>query len=304
MSILDNLKNTIKNYENNNEIYKQVLNNSNKIENLQNIPELQRKEISPVLITNNNPNISESKAKLIIDLLPLNEIYLEIIYAKEVKTSQEYFIVPTTQYLWIISMNGYNRYQYESLKVEIIKKSILSKTINLSNYIFEVSNNDEKINNLINIINDPNYRTNLINNTREIYGENEIFRTLNNIGSGISYDKDYNIRFYSKNLNKKYNIKELNNYELLIDNNVIQEKRLSQNARITSSKNSCYEIKIRITPKDNNIFEIPILEKDSMSTLYPNTSDKYIRNIKYGKDIMKIIDDLNDELIYGKKKED
>ena len=300
MGILDSIKNKLNEMEKTNEEYQTKLNNANIINNLQEIPTLEEKNISPVILTSKNPNITEDKAKLINDLLPYSETYLEVLYSNEVKTKKEYFIVPTTKYLWIISLDGYNKYEYASLKVEIIKKNLLSRIINLANFILEISSTEEEINNFINIINNIEYRTNLINETINKYGNNEIYRTLNKINSGISYDKECNIRFYSKNLYKRYNIKDITNYELLMDNNVIQEKRMKQNTRITSSKNSCYEIKIRITPTDNNIFEIPILEKDTMSQMYQSTSDTYIRNLEYAREIINKLDHLNEELIYKK----
>lgn len=300
MGILDSIKNKLNEMEKTNEEYLNKLNNANIINNLQEIPILEEKNISPVILTSKNPNITEDKAKLINNLLPYNETYLEVLYSNEVKTKKEYLIVPTTKYLWIMSLDGYNKYEYTSLRVEIIKKNLLSKVINLANFILEVSSTEEEINNFINIINNKEYRTNLINDTINKYGDNEIYRTLNKINSGISYDNECNIRFYSKDLYKKYNIKDITNYELLMDNSVIQEKRMKQNSRITSSKNSCYEIKIRITPTDNNIFEIPILEKDTMSQMYQSTSDTYIRNLKYAREIMNKLDHLNEELIYKK----
>ena len=78
----------------------------------------------------------------------------------------------------------------------------------------------------------------------------------------------------------------------------MQEKKMKQNTRLTAGKNSCYEIKIRITPKDNNIFEIPILEKDAIQQLYQSTSDTYIRNLEFAKRVMNILDKINEELIY------
>ena len=238
------------------------------------------------------------KAKLIIDLIPINESILEVIYSTEIKTKKEYFIVPTTTYLWIISKEGYIRYQYQSLKVEIIKKNILSKVINLSNYILEISNTEEEINSFISIINEETYRTNLIKQTIEKYGNNIKYKIINRINSGISYDQNLNIYFFSKNISRKHNISEIDNYELLMDNNVMQEKKMKQNTRLTAGKNSCYEIKIRITPKDNNIFEIPILEKDAIQQLYQSTSDTYIRNLEFAKRVMNILDKINEELIY------
>ena len=297
MKILDSIKNKINEIEKNNEEYQTILNNSNIITNLIEIKELNRKDIAPEILENKNSNITKDKAKLIIDLIPVDESILELLYANEIKTKKEYFIIPTTKYLWIISTNGFNKYEYASLKVEIIKKTFITKIINLSNYIFEISNPEEEIINFIKIINEEIYRNNIINKTKEKYGDNIIYKIINKNNSGLSYDNDKNIWFFTKDSYKKYNIKEIENYELLIDNNVIQEKRLKQNSRLTSGKNSCYEIKIRITIKDNSIFEIPILEKDSMSQLYQNTSDTYIKNIEVAKKIMEILDNINENSI-------
>ena len=126
------------------------------------------------------------------------------------------------------------------------------------------------------------------------YGKNIIYKFINRVGNGISYDKYYNIWFFTKDIVRNYNIKEIDNYELLMDNNVMQEKRLKQNSRLTAGKNSCYEIKIRITPKDNNVFEIPILEKRAMSQIYQNTSDTYISNLEDARRIMNVLDDINE----------
>ena len=295
MGILDNIKNKINEIKQNNNEYQDILNNSSTIENLQKIPELQRKEISPTLLTNKNPNINKDIAEIIIDLLPLNEMYLDVIHTNEIKTNKEYFVVPTIKYLWIISKEEYIKFEYNNIKANIIKKNLLTKVLKLSNYILETSNTEEEINTFLNIINNLEYRNSLINETIEKYGDNEIYRTLNNINNGISYDINNNIRFYFNNTYKKYNISELANYELFIDNNVIQERKMSQNQRLTANKNSCYEIKIRITPKDNNIFEIPILERDTMSTMYQSTSDTYINNMKYAKKIMEILDNLKEK---------
>ena len=127
---------------------------------------------------------------------------------------------------------------------------------------------------------------------------------INALNAGISYDKDYNIRFYSNSINKRYNIKELENYELLLDNNVIQEKRLKEHSnKLTAPKNSCYEMKIRVTPKDHNIFEIPILEVGVRQVMYQNTSDVYIKCMEFAKEIMNQLDHISDTLQYVKKED-
>ena len=85
--------------------------------------------------------------------------------------------------------------------------------------------------------------------------------------------------------NFKYNIKDLKNYELLIDNNPIINKNQARNTHITSFQNTCYSISIRITTKDNS-FIIPILEPNSFGTKYTNQDSTYQNNIKFAKEII------------------
>ena len=134
-----------------------------------------------------------------------------------------------------------------------------------------------------------------------IYGENEEYRALTRYGYGISYDGENNVRFYMGEEHKRYNIQELENYELLVDNSSIQEKKQKQNVRLTSTRTSCYEIKIRITPLKDGMFEIPILVPTTFSQSYSNTSDTYRKSMDFAREIMYQLDELNDNIIYGKE---
>ena len=304
MKLLDNLKNQIKEINTANKNYQAKIDSADILSNLYAITESEDKLISPYILKNKNSNINEKKAKVINNLIPYDEVYIEVLYAIESKTNKEYFIIATTKYLWIISLKGYLKFEYKSLSVELLKKSLLTKTISLLNYIFDIWAGDEEVNNFISIINNEEYRNKLITDTVEKYGDNEIYRMINALNAGISYDKDYNIRFYSNSINKRYNIKELENYELLLDNNVIQEKRLKEHSnKLTAPKNSCYEMKIRVTPKDHNIFEIPILEVGVRQEMYQNTSDVYIKCMEFAKEIMNQLDHISDTLQYIKKED-
>lgn len=236
------------------------------------------------------PDLNDQKALLIINALPIDELYLTIMYCHECKTHKEIFIVPTTKYLWIMTSTGYLKYEYNNLSVTNIKTNIMSRTLNFCNILIEVNGTVEKIDNFVNIINNQEYRTNLINTKLQTLCDIiPTERYINDLGSGISIDKDRNIVFHTKEFNYKYKINELTNYELLLDDSVIIEKKTNRRVRLTSNKTSCMEMYIRVTAKDK-MFIIPILEKDAFSKSHLSTSAIYINNITFAKKIIEILD--------------
>ena len=288
--LINNISETIKRKENENNLYNQLLNNSLTIGTLNPIPTIDKKNItiSYENILNICPDLNDSKALIIQGILPIDELYLTIMYAKECKTNTEYFLVPTTKYLRVINTNGHICYNYEGLNISIIKNNIMSKVLNLNNILLEVNGTEESINNFINIINNNNYRNTLINDKINTFcGIIPNKRFINNIESGITSDMDKEIVFHTKDFNYRYNINEIVNYELMLDNNVIVERKSNNRARLTSNKNSCYEMNIRITTNAKS-FIIPILPRSSFSKLYPGTSTTYIDNLNFAKNILQI----------------
>jgi len=301
MGILGNIKSKIAEISTGNTELQKIIDNANIIDNLIPIGDLKRKHIDPLILKEKNVNVREDLGTIVVDLIPANEIYLELVYTKELKSKKEYVLILTNKCLWAISKEGYNRYNYDSLKIEVIKKNILSRVVNLSSFILEIFALAEETDNFINIINNPEERNKIITEKAEIYGTNEEYRALTRYGYGISYDGENNVRFYMGNEHKRFNIQEIENYELLVDNASIQEKKQKQNVRLTSTKTSCYEIKLRITPIKDGIFDIPILVPTPFSSSYQSTSDTYRKSMEFAREIMYQLDELNDNILYGKE---
>jgi len=198
------------------EKYNSLVEQSNVVSTLYAVPSFNKKDftVSYKDILEECPNINESKAVVVRGLIPFYEVYLTVVYAKEVKTNTEYFLVPTSKGLWIINQDKYTKYLYEGLNVSIVKNNVTSKVINLSNIIFEVLGEAEIINKFINIINDLNYRNGLINEKISMFcGIVPTKSYINDIFSGISIDQYKNVVFHTSDFNYKYNIGEIENYE-------------------------------------------------------------------------------------------
>ncbi len=283
------------------ELYLKLLNSTDTVTNLAEIPDINKNTVTVSYkdILEVCPDLNDNKALLIRGLIPIDEEYLTVMYAKECKTSLEYFLVPTTKYFWVISVKGYTRFRYEGLRTMLVKSNIMSKVLNIGNILFEVNGGNESINKFMSIINDNTFRTNLINEKLNVFcGIVPIFRYISDIGTGISVDTNSNIVFHGKDFNYLYNISDVSNYELLLDDNVIVEKRSNRRVRLTANKTSCYEMNIRISTNDKT-FVIPVLEKSTFGELYQATNSKYIGARTFAGKLVDKLDDLDEKRLNG-----
>lgn len=284
--------NTIK--EENNQ-YKKLLEETSTLNNLFPIPQIpQVIQLNKTnTITTECPDINKEKAQLIANLIPLEETYLSINYAKEVKTNKEYYLIATTKYLWIINLTNYGIYQYTNFNCQIIKNNLMSKIILINNILFEISGTDNKINTFISILTNPTTRESIIKEkTSYLCGIIPTYQKINSIYSGISLDNESNIIFHTKENNYKYKIEDLAYYEILLDNSVIYSNKNNTANKITNFQNNCYQISIRITTKDNTQIIIPILEPNAFNTKYQRTDTIFQTNFNFAKELIEKLKEI------------
>lgn len=299
-NLINNIQNKLKTIQEETDLYNNVLSSCSILSNLNQFPTITNKDslINETDLLNICPDLHKERAKLILDFLPLDELYIQVFYSKECKTNKEYFIMTTTKYLWFISNEGYLIYPYDNFRCTIIKNKFMSKIIKLANFLFEITGTEETITYFINFINDLNFRTTEITNkSNTLCGIIPAYRLINDINSGITLDNSYNIVFHSKEFNYKYNINDIINYELLLDDSCIFEKKNMSKARLTSTKNSCSRMSLRVTTKDN-VFTIPILKEGSFQQTYQATSTTYINSINFARTIIDKLNELKDQCIY------
>ena len=299
--LLTQVQNKYKEKVEGNEKYKELLNKVNTLPKFYNYshPRTNKPTISYKLLMDICPDLNENDAIILREVIPIDELILSCVYANECKTNVKFYFIATTKYLWLVNTEGYLKYNYQDLTIEVIKNSILSKTVLLSNMLFNINGSNEILLAFIKLFQDSNYREEEINKKLEILC-NTIPRIfyLNDLASGISIGINNEVVFHTKTFHYKYNIKNIKNYELLLDNTVIEDKKSNHRNRITANKNSCYEMMIRITTLDNT-FLIPILEKNDFSTLYSSTSKKFRENREFASNIIDILDDLDNKLLNG-----
>ncbi len=299
--LLNNVQDKYKKIQEENALYNKLLETTNVVSSLIDVPIIDKKSItvSYMDILNLCPDLNDEKALLIRGLIPIDEVYLTVMYTRECKSNTEYFLVPTNKYLWVIGTSKYVRYSYTGLSVGIIKNNLMGKVLNLANILFDVNGGEEKINEFMKIINDSDYREIIIKKKLEKFcGIKPKFSLINDLGAGISIDEEKNIVFHTGDANYKYNIKELTNYELLLDDNVVMEKRSNRRVRLTANKSSCYQMNIRVSTKDNT-FLVPIIVKSAFVEVYQSTSAKYMNARIFAEKIINILDDLDEANLNG-----
>ena len=162
----------------------------------------------------------------------------------------------------------------------------MSKVVLLMNILLEINGSSDKIDTLINILNNQESRNKIIQEkTKYLLGIIPIYQKINKLNAGLSINKEDILVFHNKEESLKCTPQELINYEILLDNQVYFSKNSSMKKNMTSFNTSCYQISIRITTK-NTVFIIPILEANSFGTKYTNHDSNFTYSINFAKEII------------------
>ncbi len=244
-------------------------------------------------------DLNERDALIIRGLIPMDEVVIFCFYAIECKTNLKFYFVATTKYLWLINADGYLKYNYQDLVIDIVKNGMLSKVLLLGNMLFNVNGINEDLLQFVRLIQDISYRLELINQKLQMFCNTiPLVFYLNDIGSGISIGTKNELVFHAGDVHNKYNICEIKNYELLLDDIVVREKRSNRRIRLTANKNSCYEMMLRITTSDQE-FLIPILKKTAFMTLYSSTSVEFMKSKDFADKLINLLDDMDEKMLNG-----
>ena len=275
---------------------KQLLETTSTFQNLFSIPKNLPipSEHKITYIINDSPDLNREKASIIASVIPISETYLATIYTKEVLTNQEYYLIPTDQYLWVINPKQYGAYPYQNLTCQIIKNNLMGKTILINNILLEANGTDTKLQTFLSIINDSSRREKIIQEKISyLCGITPIYQNINSIGSGISIDKNANIVFHTKQWNYKFHYSQIASYEILLDNQVTYSSKANTANKITNFQNNCYQISIRIETTDNQMLQIPILQPNSLNTRYQRQDTIFQTNLNFAKNIIETLNKLN-----------
>ncbi len=298
--ILSEVQNKYKKVQEENKRYQDLLNKCSLLPNFfpYNIDN-KTSTISYKPLMNLCPELNDDNAIILRNIIPIDEIIISCIYSIECKTNIKFYFVTTTKYLWLINSTGYLKYNYQDLTIDIIKSRLLTKCILLSNMLFNINGANETLLNFVKLIEDSNNREEIINKQLQTFcNTTPNIYYLNDIASGISIGINNEIVFHTRDFHYKYNIRDIENYELLLDNMVVREKKNSHKNKLTANKNSCYEMIIRITTNDQE-FLIPILEKNSFTTLYTATNKEFRENREFANKVIDLLDELDDKLLNG-----
>lgn len=299
--LLNNVQNKYKEQKEEEEKYRKLLVTSDTLPSFNAFFEVDstKKIIGYKLLMDKCPELNLDDAVIVSKAIPIDEIPIFCFYATECKKNIKFYFVATTSCLRLINKEGYIKFNYSDLTVEIIKKGLLNKTLFINNILFNVNGVNETLLDFIKFLQDVDYRENIIKEKLKIFcGSSPSIFYLNDIGTGISIGKNNEIVFHSKDNHYKYSIKDIINYELLCDDTVVRVKKSNHKVKLIANKNSCYSMSIRVTVPDN-VLVLPIIEKSDFNTLYTSTNSVFIDNKKYANKLMDLLDDMDDKYLNG-----
>lgn len=281
--------------------YQELLTSCTTLPQFYSLPKIDKKTftISYKPLMEGCPDLNESDAIVVRGLIPMDEVCLFCLYATECKTNLRFYFVATTSYLWLINKNGYLKYPYQGLIATKIKEGLMSKTILIGNMLFNIHGLEDTMNEFIRLFQDTNYQSTMLQHQLQFFCNTKPrICYLNDLASGLSIGEHNEIVFHTKQFHYKYDISDIENYELLLDDMVVREKRNKRSTRLTANKSSCYQMSIRITAY-NQMFLLPILEKTAFSNAYSSTSIVFIDNKKFADTIINLLDELDEKRING-----
>ena len=281
--------------------YQELLTSCTTLPQFYSLPNIDKKTftISYKPLMEGCPDLNESDAIVVRGLIPMDEVCLFCLYATECKTNLRFYFVATTSYLWLINKNGYLKHPYQGLIATKIKEGLMSKTILIGNMLFNIHGLEDTMNEFIRLFQDTNYQSTMLQHQLQFFCNTKPrICYLNDLASGLSIGEHNEIVFHTKQFHYKYDIADIENYELLLDDMVVREKRNKRSTRLTANKSSCYQMSIRITAY-NQMFLLPILEKTAFSNVYSSTSIAFIDNKKFADTIINLLDELDEKRING-----
>ncbi len=242
------------------------------------------------------PSINIDNATKIDNLLPNFEWPICAVHISQDIDNTPFNLILTPYRIWVIATNSYRIFQYNEISIQVIMKGIMNQKLWLNNIMISAWLNTEDLNIFINFITNVQYRNNyIIEDLKYLEGITPVYQCINKNQSGISVDKDKNIVFHDRKINNyKYNYDEIQDYDLLVDTNIVLRKRqFKRNSTLKANTSSCTSVSLRITLKDQRQTIIPILVGNGLNQTYSTVGDQYKEAYNFGKTIIEYIDTLN-----------
>ena len=240
------------------------------------------------------------QAKTIDAIIPINETVLNIVFCIQKIDNQEFFLVFTNFRIFILNKNKFKVLNYQEITAfEIIRKSLMAQIVNFNGIILELDINQKEFDTIYNLMFNVEFHNEYIKEkTKYLCNINPIYQKLNKIKSGVSIDKNNIIVFHDRKINNYIcRYQDIFNYELVEDTTtVLKRKTNEQTNAITSTKQECGQMTLKITLVNNQIFEIYILEPAIFNSTYSHKDTAYTKNYNFAKEIIDKLDSLNPNL--------
>lgn len=245
-------------------------------------------------ILNIGITISLENAKLLNNLLPIDETILDIKNAKEVITEYEYVFAITDKKLWIYNKKEYMTYEFGAvLNFEIINKGVLSQGVKFNNNAFIIDGSEADVTKFINTMMDPNYRASIIKTRTEyLCGITPLKQYTNAIETGITIGTDGHIVLHNGEKNYLIDPHEITMIQLLVNDSVVLTKSLKETSSIVSNPMEARKMSVKVTLNNMSEYTIETMKPNTMATAYKREDSTYITNYTFAKKLVDILAEM------------
>ena len=237
--------------------------------------------------------ISVEKAKVINNLIPIDETIVNTKMVVESKTLMNYMFVITNKRLWVLNEKEYKTYEFGTVKnFEIINKSLLSQGVKFDDNAFSFEGSEKDIQIFIDTLMNEGVRNQRISEaTQYLLGVTPKMQLINMNIAGITLGVNNELVLHNGRASSKLiNLSDLEYMQLLIDNAVILTRGKTTQSQV-SSVVPARKMSVKFVFKGES-FVIDIMPENIINSLVKVEDSTYQASLEFGRKIITTLESM------------
>ncbi len=245
------------------------------------------------IILNACLTISVENAKIVNQLLPIEETVLDVKTGKEAQTEIEYAFVITDQKLWVLNKNEYITYAFTEIKnFEIINKGLMNQGVKFNDNAFILDGREADIVRFSNILLNADFRAETaIRAKNYLCGVIPKKQVLNMKLKGMTLGQNGELVLHNSPDNRLTRLSDVTGVALLINDTVCLMRGKNDSGSITSSPMEARKMSVKVIFSMGE-YVIETLPQSMMNTTYKREETTYRTNYEFSKQLVETIAEL------------
>lgn len=245
------------------------------------------------MILNACLTISVENAKIVNQLLPIEETIIDVKTCKEAQTQIEYALVITDKKLWIINKNEYMTLEFANIRnFEIVNKGLMSQGVKFNDNAFTIDGKEADIIRFGDILLKADYRNEAIARaTKYLCGIIPKKQVINMNLKGMTLGKNGEIVLHNNPENRLVRLSDITGVALLINDTVCLMRGLNDSGSITTSPMEARKMSVKIIFTMGE-YVIETMPQSMMNTTYKREETTYRTNYEFSKELVETFAEL------------